>query len=364
MLQMAKPRPPRQDEDPAGIYWLDDAEHRKQLYKYCKQDVAIERAIHQRIGSLSPEEQANWVLDAAINDRGIFIDGKLLDGAIRVAEAAQIAINAKLQNITEGEIKTINQPKIKEWLDTHGCKVTDIQKTTLQKALTRSNLLPNTKRVIELRLEGAHAAAAKFLTIRDWRNPDGRVRGTLKFHGASTGRWASYGIQVQNMKRPLVEDLDTAIKVVATGDLKQLQLRYKQPMSVVGDISRALICAPPGHRLITADFSGVESRITAWVSGQQSKLDRWAQFDRTQDQKTSRISFLAARVLAYPVNRPAPSAKSATWLLAIWAGKEPTENLHHPAIHRRQNKSSDVSEPGATRTLRPSASGAPWTGRQ
>ena len=38
-------------------------------------------------------------------------------------------------------------------------------------------------------------------------------------------------------------------------------------MSAVGDISRALICAPPGHRLITADFSGVESRITAWSIG-------------------------------------------------------------------------------------------------
>jgi hypothetical protein len=56
-------------------------------------------------------------------------------------------------------------------------------------------------------------------------------------------------------------------------------------MSVVGDIVRGLICAQSGCRLIAADFSGVESRITAWLSGQQSKLDQWVKFDRTQDPK-------------------------------------------------------------------------------
>ena len=343
MLLMAKPRPPRQNEDPADIYWLDDAEYRKRLYKYCKQDTAVERAIHRRIGSLSSEEQENWVLDAAINDRGIFIDGKLLDGAIRVAEAAQIAINAELQRITEGEIETINQPKVKEWLDAHDCKVTDIRKTTLQKALTRSNLPSNTRRVIELRLEGAHAAAAKLLTIRDWRNADGRVRGTLKFHGASTGRWASYGIQVQNMKRPLVEDLGVAIKVVATGDLEQLRRHYKQPMSVVGDISRALICAPPGHRLITADFSGVESRITAWVSGQQSKLDRWAQFDRTQDLEDEPYFILGSKSFGLPREQARAIGKVGDLAFGYMGGQGAYRNLAPPGdtstpeqIKRRQ----------------------------
>jgi hypothetical protein len=41
------------------------------------------------------------------------------------------------------------------------------------------------------------------------------------------------------------------------------------------------ICAAPGHRLIAADFSGVESRVTAWLAGEQSKIDLWAKFDET-----------------------------------------------------------------------------------
>jgi hypothetical protein len=39
----------------------------------------------------------------------------------------------------------------------------------------------------------------------------------------------------------------------------------------------------PGHRLMIGDFSGIESRVLAWASRQQSKIDAWAQFDRTGD---------------------------------------------------------------------------------
>src|SRR5262249_1319714 len=38
-----------------------------------------------------------------------------------------------------------------------------------------------------------------------------------------------------------------------------------------------------GQRLTAADLSGIESRVTAWISNQQSKLDQWAKFDRTKD---------------------------------------------------------------------------------
>ncbi len=281
MLQMSKPRRPRKDEDPAGVYWHNDPERLAILHRYVKQDVAVEREIDHRIGSLSPELQAEWLLDAVINERGTYLDGTLLDAAINISEAAQIEINAELQEITGGELSSVHQSKIKDWLAEQGCDVPDIQKATMLMALNRANLSPAARRVIELRIAGAHAAAAKLETMRDWRNADGRARGAFRFHGASTGRWTSFGIQTQNLKRPVVEDLGAAIEAVATGDLNHMRQLYAQPMSVVGDTARAIFRASPGQRLITGDFSGVESRITAWVSGQQSKLDQWAKFDRT-----------------------------------------------------------------------------------
>ena len=55
---------------------------------------------------------------------------------------------------------------------------------------------------MELRRDGAHAAAAKFETMVNWH-----VRGCFRYHGASTGRWASLGMQVHNLKKPTVDDM-------------------------------------------------------------------------------------------------------------------------------------------------------------
>ena len=61
MLQLARPRKPRRDEDPAGgPYWRDDADKLATLYDYCRQDIATERALHARIGLLPPAEQEIW----------------------------------------------------------------------------------------------------------------------------------------------------------------------------------------------------------------------------------------------------------------------------------------------------------------
>jgi DNA polymerase len=259
MLQMAKPRRPHKDEDPTRIYWFDDPDRREQLYAYCKQDVATKRELHGHVGFLTNEEQALWVLDQAVNDRGIHIDRALLDAAIKIAGSAREELSAEINKITGGAVENVHQTaRMLEWLTAHGCNLSDLRKPTLEKVLARSDLSPDSRRVIELRLDGAHAAVAKLSTMRDWLNSDNRVRGTLKFHGASTGRWSSHGIQLQNLKRPLVEDIDAAIAAVHTGNLEHLRQQYQQPMSVIGDIVRGLICAQPGHRLIAADFSGVE----------------------------------------------------------------------------------------------------------
>jgi phage/plasmid primase-like uncharacterized protein len=96
---------------------------------------------------------------------------------------------------------------------------------------------------------------------------------------------SSHGVQLQNLKRPEIEDLGAAIDAVASGDLEHLQSLYPQPMSIVGDIVRGAFIASPGHRLQSADFSGIESRVLAWLAGESAKLNQWKTFDRTQDPK-------------------------------------------------------------------------------
>ena len=136
MLRMAKPRKPRRDEDPAGVYWFDDADRRETLGAYCRQDVATERALHQRIGVLHPTEHDLWVLDATINARGIHLDTSLLTAAINIADAAQTSITEEIARITAGEVRSIDQvAALLAWLRANGCEVPDVRKTTLEKAL-------------------------------------------------------------------------------------------------------------------------------------------------------------------------------------------------------------------------------------
>src|SRR5262249_59983994 len=96
------------------------------------------------------------------------------------------------------------------------------------------------RRVIELRLDGAHAAANKFETMLAWQN-DGRIHSALKYHGASTGRWTSLGVQLQNLKRPLVEDMGAAIEAVSTGDYDHLRRLHPQPRPIVGDVGASTL---------------------------------------------------------------------------------------------------------------------------
>jgi DNA polymerase len=284
MLAMSRPRQARVDEDRDVVHWHDDAERRALLHGYCRQDVATERALYKRIGFLSPEEQAHWVIDARINDRGVPIDRRLLESAIKIVDAARRELAAEIAGITRGVVTGISQTaRIMSWLAANGCAVTDLQKPTLRKALTRSALPAAARRVIELRLSGAIAAASKLKTMRAWMDEDDRIRGAFRYHGASTGRFSSLGVQLQNMKRAAVTDMAGAIAAVMTGDLDHLRRLYPQPIEVIGSITRALICASAGRKFLIADLSGIESRVVAWISGQRSKLDMWAAFDRSGD---------------------------------------------------------------------------------
>src|SRR5262245_59703719 len=114
--------------------------------------------------------------------------------------------------------------------------------------------------------------------------------------------------------------MSAAIQAVATGDLASLRTKYKQPMSVIGDITRAVICAAPGHRLIAADLSGIESRGTAWLSEQKSKLDQWGRFDCTHD-PADEPYYIIGRRLGLPAEQARSVGKTADLAFGYMGGQ-------------------------------------------
>ena len=301
MHQLSRPRRPRQNEDPVGTYWFDDPERLDRLYAYCRQDVEAERELYVRLPPLPPAEQVLWVLSSKINERGFCVDRKFAEAARKIAQAAAPEIDAELAEITGGAVTKINQiARLLQWLQQQGCTAKKLDRKTIENQLLNLDLPPVVKRVLELRLGGAQAATKKIEALLARAGEDDRVRGAFRYHGAATGRWSGEGFQPQNLKRPVVEDLDAAIAAVSTGDYQHVRELYPRPLSVIGDCSRSMICAAPGYTLIGADFSSIESRVLAWVAGEEWKLDSYRRFDATRDPKDEPYCITACKIFRVP----------------------------------------------------------------
>jgi DNA polymerase len=140
------------------------------------------------------------------------------------------------------------------------------------------------QRVLQLRLGGAQAATKKIDALLARAGDDDRVRGAFRYQGAATGRWSGEGFQPQNLKRPVVEDLDAAIAAVSTGDYQHVRELYPRPLSA------------PGHMLMGADFSSIESRILAWIACENWKLDSYRRYDATRDPRDEPYCATACRI--------------------------------------------------------------------
>jgi hypothetical protein len=257
----------------------NDPERMQELIKRCMQDVEIERGVRHRLPELSDAEQIVWMLDAIVNERGFNTDGVLLEAAARLVAGFDRATQIEIAEITAGAVTSTNQlAKLQAWLAGRGCEIKDKTKGTLKAALRRKDIDPAARRAIELRLGAAFDT--KVATMIERRCADGRVKGCLQYHGCATGRWAARGVQVQNFVRD-PGDVDAKIAAILAGDMDG----YDQPLGAIADAARGAIVPAPGCRFLAGDFSGIESRVLAWIAGEKAKLDQWIKFDATGDPK-------------------------------------------------------------------------------
>src|SRR5262249_56680953 len=196
MMSMAKPRRPRKGGD-ASIHWHGDPERRRRLADYCRQDVEIERDLYQRLPPLSDAEQQLWALDAIINRRGFAVDVELARAARTIVQQEQAAIDERITGLTGGKITSINQvAKPQAFLVERGHNVTGVTKRSVA-ALLAHQPAEEIRQLLELRREGAQAAARKLEALLAGADADHRLRGAFRFHGASTGRWSGSRFQPQ-----------------------------------------------------------------------------------------------------------------------------------------------------------------------
>ena len=270
MMRMCRPR--SEDEDGVITWWDDDARMQR-LAQYCATDVEVERLLDKQLRQLG-DDRPVWSHTELINDRGVRIHTAFAQKAVEVADMAQAALNKALEKLTDGAVKTAsNVGGIKAWLSEQGINVFEgsdesLNKEAIQHLLNKEHLPENIKAVLRIRAQGGKSSVAKYTAMLDRVSFDGRVRGNLMYHGASTGRWSGSGVQLQNLPRATVKDWDAAeATLLPVGP---------ETAGILSQMVRGTIVAEPGTRLIWADYAAIEARGVAWLAGQDDLVDLFA----------------------------------------------------------------------------------------
>jgi DNA polymerase bacteriophage-type len=173
------------------------------FHDYCDTDVETEAEADRRMVPLSTEEQDLYVLSERQNDRGIRIDVKSARAALALAEKAKKMLDRKMRLVTGGYVPSCSNPgKLVEWVQSQGVEMPSAAKAEIEELLALDDLPGNVREAIELRQEAAKTSVSKLQAMLDRAGADGRVRGTFMYHGASTGRWTSMGVNFTNLQRP------------------------------------------------------------------------------------------------------------------------------------------------------------------
>ena len=242
-----------------------------QMYEYCKQDVRTEMAVARELRALGEREQRVWEMTQMINDRGVPVDPLELTNALAAVVTNKATIESEITTLTGGI--TANQPaKLAELIREAGLMVQDLTAETVAKLLADSKIPNKVRRILELRRLGSLTSVAKYEKMLEVQ-VGGRIRNTLVYHGASTGRFASRGgLNLQNLARPSIdgEALNEAIERV-------LVQGRGGTMDELSSLVRSAIKAPGGYVFVDCDFSSIENRVASWIAGQKDKVELFRQ---------------------------------------------------------------------------------------
>lgn len=299
MLKLTKPRKPTKGDPDSK--WHQKRKDVLKVMKYCVQDVRSEKAVGRALRPLKGTELEVWQLDQTINFRGLRIDRALVMKALEVGALAESAMRDQLSAVTNFAVeKETHRNQFKEWLRSRGTEVPvklkkeiddDGNETLVEKETTEGKALrkmlsgvedDHSRRAIELWLALNKTSTKKYRAMIQRMDPsDDRVRETMRYHAATTGRWGGAGIQPHNLPRKCPKDIDRVCADVLYHDYDTLCLLYGHDniMTLLSSILRGAIVAAPGHDLLAADYSAIEARGTAWVAGDKEMLQAFVDLD-------------------------------------------------------------------------------------
>lgn len=279
MRRVSRPRKPTKN-DPSE--WNEKVEDLERTFEYCDTDVEAEEEISNTIPPLSPSELGVWRFTTRMNKRGIFCDVELCKTAISFLEKFTAELTEELLEITDGAVGSVKQTqKMLDFLSDEGAALPNLQAPTVKEFLEKWSHTCSEKavRVLEIRQLLGRASVAKYLKMVQMADPiDNRIRGTLLYHGASTGRYAGRGIQPQNYIKPPpgFKDVNNIIEALKLGDYEFFKDLFPDVVSSLAYALRGMLKAAKGARLMSGDFNAIEARVILWLAGDDENMSVWA----------------------------------------------------------------------------------------
>lgn len=245
-----------------------------ELFKtYCKRDVDVEKSIRRKLHNFPiPESEMElYRLDQRINDRGVLVDMGLVRQAIACERLHKEVVTKRAYELT-GLENPNSVAQLKGWLGDMGMEAESLSKKAVADMIAETD--GEVEELLKLRLMLAKTSVKKYEAIERSVCSDGRVHGMLMFYGANrSGRWSGKNVQLHNLPKNYLPDLELARNLVKQGRFEDIELLYDSTPNVLSELIRTAFIPKPGCRFVVADFSAIEARVMGWLSGEEWVLD-------------------------------------------------------------------------------------------
>ena len=262
-------KPTKGNQERTRNHFYHDMEKWERFKRYNVRDVDTEKAIQNKLFKF-PVPDFLWEeyqLDQLINDKGIQVDLNFVERAIQLDENVRNQLLNKMQEMTH--LENPNSVKqLKDWLMQKDVQTESLDKKAVQEMVNHNS--GEIAEVLSIRLKLAKSSIKKYQAMRDVACFDSRCRGMFQFLGANrTGRFSGRNIQLQNLPRNYLEELDAVRSIVRQGNQEGLMLLYDDIPDVLSQLIRTAFIPKTGHGFFVADFSAIEARVLAWLAGER-----------------------------------------------------------------------------------------------